>query len=98
MGSIIERLQGKTIFTKADLCWGFNNIRIKEEDQWKAAFKTPFGLFKPAAMPFGLCNTPSTFCQAMSRLLRPLLDRYPDELFVYMDDILIATNNDTTRH
>jgi hypothetical protein len=62
MGSIIERLQGKTIFTKADLCWGFNNIRIKEEDQWKAAFKTPFGLFKPSAMPFGLCNAPSTFC------------------------------------
>jgi hypothetical protein len=98
MGSIIEWLQGKTIFTKADLHWGFNNIRIKEEDQWKVAFKTPFGLFKLSAMPFGLCNAPSTFCRAMSRLLRPLLDRYPDELFVYMDDILITTNNDTTRH
>jgi hypothetical protein len=88
----------KTIFTKADLCWGFNNICIKEEDQWKAAFKTPFGLFKPSTMPFGLCNAPSTFCWAMSQLLRPLLDRYPDKLFVYMDDILIATNNDIARH
>jgi hypothetical protein len=66
IGSIIDQLQGKRIFTKADLRWGFNNICIKEEDQWKAAFKTPFGLFKPAAMPFGMNNAPSTFCQAMS--------------------------------
>jgi hypothetical protein len=62
IGSIINQLQGKTVFTKMDLQWGFNNIRIKEEDQWEAAFKTPFGLHKPTAMPFGLCNAPSTFC------------------------------------
>jgi hypothetical protein len=56
-----------------DLLWGFNNICIKEEDQWKGTFKTPFGLFKPAAMPFGMNNAPSTFCQAMSQLLKRLL-------------------------
>jgi hypothetical protein len=81
-----------------DLQWGFNNIRIKEEDQWKAAFKTPFRLHKPAAMPFRLCNTPSTFCRAMSQLLKHLMDKYPTKLFVYMDNILIATGNDTERH
>jgi hypothetical protein len=91
IGSIIDQLQGKKIFTKADLRWGFNNIRIKEEDQWKAAFKTPYGLFKPKVLPFGMNNAPSTFCRAMSRLLWPLLNKYPTELFVYMDDILIAT-------
>jgi hypothetical protein len=56
IGSIINQLQGKRIFTKADLRWGFNNICIKKVDQWKATFKTPFGLFKPAAMPFGMNN------------------------------------------
>jgi hypothetical protein len=40
IGSIINRLQGKSVFTKLDLRWGFNNIQIKEEDHWKAAFKT----------------------------------------------------------
>jgi hypothetical protein len=98
IGGIIDQLQGKRIFTKADLRWGFNNICIKEEDQWKAAFKTPFGLFKPAAMPFGMNNTPSTFCRAMSHLLKPLLDKYPTELFVYMDNILIATGDNIERH
>jgi hypothetical protein len=98
IGGIINQLQGKRIFTKADLRSGFNNICIKEEDQWKAAFKTPFGLFKPTAMPFGMNNTPSTFCRAMSQLLKPLLNKYPTELFVYMDNILIATGDDIGRH
>jgi hypothetical protein len=98
IGSIINQLQGKKIFTKADLQWGFNNICIKEEDQWKATFKTPYGLFKPRVMPFGMNNAPSTFCRAMSHLLKHLLDKYPTELFVYMDDILIATRDDIERH
>ena len=45
ISNIIERLQGKTLFSKFDIRWGYNNIRIKEEDHWKAAFKTPFGLY-----------------------------------------------------
>jgi hypothetical protein len=98
IGSIINHLQGKTIFTKMDLQHRFNNIQIKEEDQWKGTFKTPFGLFKPTAMPFGMCNTPSTFCRAMSRLMKHLTDKYPTELFIYVDDILIATGNDLERH
>jgi hypothetical protein len=49
-------------------------------------------------MPFGMNNTPSTFCRAMSRLLKWLLDKYPTELFVYMDNILIATGEDMERH
>jgi hypothetical protein len=98
IGSIIDHLQGKTVFTKMDLCWGFNNIRIKEEDQWKATFKTPFGLHKPTTMPFELCNTPSMFCRAMSRMSKSLTDKYPTELFIYVDNILIATSDDLERH
>jgi hypothetical protein len=81
-----------------DLQWGFNNIQIKEEDQWKGTFKTPFGLYKPTAMPFGMCNAPSTFCRAISRLMKCLMDKYPTELFIYVDNILIATRNDLERH
>ena len=98
IGSIIDHLQGKTLFTKLDLRWGFNNIRIKEEDQWAAAFKTPFGMYKPAVMLFGLCNSPATFCRAMAHMFRPLMNKYPTELFVYVDDVLIATKGDVTRH
>ena len=43
------------LFTKFDICWGYNNICIQEEDQWKAAFITPMGLFKPTVMFFGFC-------------------------------------------
>ncbi len=45
--TILEQLQGRSLFTKFDIRWGYNNIRIKEGDKWKAAFKTPVGLFEP---------------------------------------------------
>ena len=62
IGNIINHLQGKTLFTKFDIQWGYNNICIREEDQWKAAFKTPYGLYQPKVMYFGLTNSPPTFC------------------------------------
>ncbi len=45
--TILEQLQGQSLFTKFDIRWGYNNIRIKEGDEWKATFKTPKGLFEP---------------------------------------------------
>jgi hypothetical protein len=57
----IERLHGKRLFSKFDIQWGYNNIRIAEEDQHKAAFKTPFGTFVPQVMYFGLTNAPPFF-------------------------------------
>jgi hypothetical protein len=94
IGSIIDQLQGKTLFSKMDLRWGFNNIQIKEEDRWKAAFKTPFGAYETLVMLFGLTNSPPTFCRAMERMLRQLMCKYPTELFVYVDDILVATSGE----
>ena len=49
---ILEKLEGKTLFTALDIRWEYYNIRIREEDQWKATFKTPYGLFKPKIMFF----------------------------------------------
>ncbi len=59
--TILEQLQGRSLFTKFDIRWGYNNIRIKEGDEWKAAFKTLKGLFEPRVMFFELTNSPATF-------------------------------------
>jgi len=66
ISDILTSLSGKTLFSKFDIRWGYHNIRIKEEDQWKAAFKTPRGLFIPRVMTFGLTNAPATFARTMS--------------------------------
>jgi len=57
----IENLQGMELFSKFDIRWGYNNIRIWEGDQWKAAFKTCQGLFEPKVMFFGVSNSPASF-------------------------------------
>ena len=98
ISNIIERLQGKTLFSKFDIRWGYNNIHIKEEDRWKAAFKTPFGLYEPTVMYFGLTNSPATFCRATQKMLQHWLNKYPDETGNYIDDMVVATKGDRQCH
>ena len=86
---IIDHLQGCTLFTKFDVRWGYNNIRIKEGDKWKAAFLTPQGLFEPTVMFFGLTNSPATFQMMMNTIFRA--EVMEGWLSVYMDDIAIHT-------
>jgi len=54
-------LEEAKYFNKLDLIWGCNNVRIKEGDEWKAAFLTNKELFEPQVIYFGLCNSPGTF-------------------------------------
>jgi hypothetical protein len=61
---------GKQWFTKFDIRWGYNNVRIKEGDEWKATFKTNRGLFEPTVMFFGLTNSPATFQTMMDAIFR----------------------------
>jgi Reverse transcriptase (RNA-dependent DNA polymerase) len=77
-------MRGSKVFSKLDVRWGFNNVRIKEGDKWKAAFLTKFGLFEPLVMFFGLCNSPATFQQLMDHVFRELIQRLVLE--IYMDD------------
>ena len=88
---LIDKLKDAKVFTKMDIRWGYNNIRIKEGDEWKAAFRTNRGLFEPTVMFFGLTNSPATFQAFMNHILKPLID--DGHVIVYMDDILVFTND-----
>jgi hypothetical protein len=66
---IIKKLHGRTLFTKFNIQWGYHNIRIKDGDQPKGAFKTPLGQYEPMVMNFGLRNTPATFQRLINKLL-----------------------------
>ena len=61
ISEVLENIGMKKLFTKMDLRWGYNNVRIKESDEWKAAFTTPERSFEPTVMFFGLTNSPATF-------------------------------------
>ena len=69
ISDILTCLQGAKWFSTLDLHWGFNNVQIKEGDEWKAALTTNHGLFKPTVMFFGLCNSPATFQTMMNDIL-----------------------------
>ena len=74
-----------TPFTKLDVRWGFNNIRIKEGDKWKAAFRTNRGLLKPLVMFFGLTNSPATFQTMMDDIFEDLISE--GIVVVYLDEV-----------
>ena len=84
---VIDKLKEAKYFNKLDLIWGYNNVQIKEGDEWKAAFLTNKGLFEPQVMYFGLCNSPGTFQRMMNSIFQELL--YEGVLANYMDDFVI---------
>src|SRR5258705_4029711 len=90
ISDLIDKLKGARVFTKLDIRWGYNNVRIKEGDEWKAAFTTNRGLFEPLVMFFGLTNSPATFQTMMNHLFRDQIAR--GCVVVYMDDILIFSS------
>ena len=85
-----EKLQGAKLFTKMDLRWGYNNVRIKEGNEWKAAFTCHRGSFESLVMYFGLCNSPATFQAMMNEIFADM----EDVVVVYIDDLLIFTKSD----
>ena len=69
ISDILVQLRGAKWFSTLDLCWGFNNVHIKEWDEWKVVFMTNRGLFEPTVMFFGLCNSLATFQVVMNDIL-----------------------------
>jgi len=64
----LNRVGKRKVFTKLDLRWGYNNVQIKKEDEWKAVFITHIGAYKSTVMYFGLTNSPATFQTMMNNL------------------------------
>ena len=93
ISDIIENIRTKKVFMKMDLRWGYNNVRIKKGDEWKAAFTTPEGLFEPTVMFFGFMNSPATFQAIMNELLRDLINMRK-VVVVFIDDVIIGTEDE----
>jgi len=92
ISELVSQLCEARYFTKLDLCWGFNNVRIKPGDEWKVAFQTNRGLFEPLVMFFGMTNSPATFQTMMNNIFQDLIAE--DIMVVYLNDILIFTRTE----
>ena len=88
ISDLIDSIGKKKMFTKMDLCWGYNNVRIKEGDEWKAAFSMPEESFEPTVMFIGLTNSLTMFQAMMNDLLRDLV--VEEKVVVFIDDVMIA--------
>jgi len=82
----------KKVFTKIDLRWGFNNVRIKEGDEWKGAFTIHIGSFEPTVMFFGMTNSPAIFQAMMNEILRDLINE--GKVAAFVDDVLVGTETE----
>ena len=87
---ILDGVGKRKVFTKLDLRWGYNNVRIKEGDEWKAAFTMYIGAYEPTVMYFGLTNSSATFQMIMNDLFWDLINQGDTAIFI--NDILVATD------
>ena len=92
ISDVLENIGMKKLFTKIDLRWEYNNVRIKERDEWKVAFTMPEGLFEPTVMFFGLTNSSATFQAMISKLLRNLINT--GKVTVFIDNIIVGTETE----
>ncbi|KAJ1144899.1 hypothetical protein NDU88_011193 [Pleurodeles waltl] len=79
---ILDAIQGAKMFTKLDLRGAYHLLRIKQGDEWKTAFRTPFGHYEYRIMPFGLTNAPSVFQRFMESVFSDLLNH---NVVIYLD-------------
>ena len=89
---MIDNIEGKRVFTKMDLQWSFNNIKIKEGDKWKRVFTIHVELFELTVMFFRMTNLPATFQAMMNEILRDLVNE--SKITVFVDNVLVETETE----
>ena len=89
---LIDNMGSKKVFIKINLRWGFNNVRIKEENEQKGVFTTHVNFFKPTVMFFGITNLPATFQVMINEILRDLINE--EKVTAFVDNMLVGTETE----